>query len=446
MDGHSHARAAAVEVVRRLRAEGHVAYFAGGCVRDELLGLAPEDYDVATDARAEGVRRAFRTVNEVGAAFGVMLVRVSGVQVEVATFREEAGYSDKRRPDRVEHSTSDRDAQRRDFTINALFLDPLETPAADPAAAAAARVVEVGGGRVIDYVGGLGDLEGKVIRAVGDPNDRLAEDHLRALRAVRFAARLGPRGFRLEEATARAVREHARELAGVSRERIGQELRRMFAEPTWAEAAALMDRLDLAAPVLMEPEGEGWGGLAVGGRVREVLGPIGGDEVVRLAAKLTAWVIDRWPGAASAENLAGLGDALVRRLRTALCLTNEERDALRAVVEGVAWLERAWSAADVASQKRAAGSRWFAGATAVAAARDHELGVSVARRTRELEEDGVGLRPAPLVTGDDLVRLGFEAGPRFGRVLEEVYDAQLSGVLRTREEALEELARLARGG
>jgi poly(A) polymerase len=234
------ARAAAEAVVRALRRKGHEAYFAGGCVRDELLGLHPTDFDVATDATPPVVRSLFRGTHEVGEAFGVLLVPQDACVIEVATFRAEGAYSDSRRPDSVRFSTPADDAARRDFTINALFLDPLAPAEAGSGAA----------GRVIDLVGGLADLRAGVLRAVGDPDARLTEDHLRALRAVRFASRLG---FEIEPATASAIARHAAELRGVSRERIGQEVRRMLTHPARARAAAIMQQLGLDAAALNEP-------------------------------------------------------------------------------------------------------------------------------------------------------------------------------------------------
>src|SRR5687768_567649 len=159
----------ALAVVRRLRDAGHVAYFAGGCVRDLLLGLEPKDYDVATDAPPERVRSLFNRTQAVGAAFGVILVRQRDSQVEVATFRSDGRYDDGRRPTGVRFTTAEEDARRRDFTINGLFLDPLD------------------GDKVIDFVGGQEDLKAGRLRAIGDPDARFAEDHLRLLRAVRFA-------------------------------------------------------------------------------------------------------------------------------------------------------------------------------------------------------------------------------------------------------------------
>src|SRR5256885_2530030 len=163
----------AVAVVKRLREAGHVAYFAGGCVRDTLLGLQPKDFDIATDAPPQRVRELFTNTQAVGAAFGVILVRHKKSVVEVATFRSDLKYLDGRRPEGVVFTTAEEDAKRRDFTINGLFMDPLE------------------GNKVIDFVGGQDDLRNKILRAIGEPNHRFEEDHLRLLRAVRFAARFG---------------------------------------------------------------------------------------------------------------------------------------------------------------------------------------------------------------------------------------------------------------
>src|SRR4051794_39693814 len=213
----------ALAVVRRLREAGHVAYFAGGCVRDQLLGLTPKDYDVATDAPPQRVRELFTRTDAVGAAFGVILVRQRRSQIEVATFRTDLEYRDGRRPEGVRFATAEQDAQRRDFTINGLFLDPIED-------------------RVIDYVGGQADLKDKVLRAIGNPDERFAEDHLRLLRAIRFAARFG---LIIEPATDEAIARHAQHLARISPERIAEELRQMLTPPTRPTAWRMICRYAL---------------------------------------------------------------------------------------------------------------------------------------------------------------------------------------------------------
>src|SRR5277367_3587141 len=216
-------RADALAVLKRLREAGHIAYFAGGCVRDELLGLTPKDFDIATDAPPDRVREIFTSTQAVGAAFGVILVRHGPSVIEVATFRTDLEYHDGRRPQGVKFTTAEEDAQRRDFTINGLFLDPIEN-------------------RVIDYVGGQADLSAKILRAIGNPDQRFAEDHLRFLRAVRFAARFA---LQIDPATTAAISAHAHQLPRISPERLADELRRMLIPATKNIAWKLLWQFDL---------------------------------------------------------------------------------------------------------------------------------------------------------------------------------------------------------
>ncbi len=412
-------RAAAMAIVRSLRKAGHIAYFAGGCVRDELLGLSPTDYDVATDATPDRIKATFKRTNEVGEAFGVVLVTPTQAEgapepatVEVATFRSDGPYTDRRRPDAVTFSDPKSDAMRRDFTVNSLFLDPL----ADPEAGS--RVA----GRVIDYVGGREDLGRKLIRAVGDAEARLAEDHLRALRAVRLAARLG---FAIDAATAGAITRHASDLHGVSRERIGEEVRRMLAHSTRAEATRLLEALSLDAPVLDEPH--------TSSRTRVLAQLSEGQGNASYPTCLAAWACDRGLTltASSVEAIAG-------RWRRALCLSNEDRAELVAVLGALSILETNWSSLGVAAQKRLAGAHGgFAGAMAVLRGRNGEGAASVRSRVDALSATPSGLCPEPLVTGDDLIRAGMKPGPKFKKVLDSVYDAQLEDRVKTVSEALE---------
>lgn len=414
-------RDAAVTIVRTLRDADHEAYFAGGCVRDEILRLAPKDYDVATNARPEMVKKLFRRSNEVGAAFGVMLVHLQGVTVEVATFRREGAYTDRRRPDHVEYAGRDEDAKRRDFTINAMYLDPLAAPIA--------RCPHVDGG-VIDLVKGLADIESKTIRAVGDPDARLAEDDLRALRAVRFAARLG---FAIEPATAEAIRRHAGDLTGISRERIGDELRLMLTHPSRAEAVRLMGAMGLVGPALDagnrdEPEPALLAGL---------------DPGAEFATALAAWAIDR-SAAAEPAALHDLAAPAAKALRKALCLSNEERDDVRSTIETLAILRDTWDSRPVAGQKRLAVHRSFGSAMAILAVLDGSACASIQARVDELRQTDSGLRPDPLLIGDDLIEMGLDPGPAFRSILDAVYDAQLEGEIADRE-AAKALARRVSG-
>src|SRR3954463_13068290 len=222
-------RADAEAVLRRLRQSGHEAYFAGGCVRDLLLGLEPKDWDVATNAPPARVRELFTKTEAVGAAFGVILVRHGRSVVEVATFRSEGNYLDGRRPSEVRFTSAQEDAQRRDFTINGLFLDPLEQD------------------RVIDFVGGQEDLAARRLRAIGDAEARFGEDHLRLLRAVRFAARFG---LEIAPLTAAAMESRGPLLKGISPERIAEELRMMLCPPTRSAAWLLLWKYKLIHVVM----------------------------------------------------------------------------------------------------------------------------------------------------------------------------------------------------
>ena len=225
----------AVHVVSRLRDAGYEALWAGGCVRDLLLNRIPGDYDIATSAHPETVRQVFgkRRTLAIGASFGVIVVlpeKKSAGQIEVATFRSDGQYIDGRRPDSVIFSSAEEDAQRRDFTVNGMFYDPIDE-------------------RVIDYVGGEQDLSKRVVRAIGDPVARMTEDKLRMLRAVRFTSTLG---FELETETANAIRGMADQLPAVSAERIAQELRKMLTGPDPARAIQLADDVELLKAFLPE--------------------------------------------------------------------------------------------------------------------------------------------------------------------------------------------------
>lgn len=385
------ARQDAVDVVRVLQASGYKALFAGGCVRDELLGLHPKDFDVATDARPKEIAKLFRSTAHVGAHFGVVIVRTGPSEgVEVATFRKDGSYSDNRRPDSVEFADDTADANRRDFTINALFLDPL-----------AAEDSPSIHGHVVDHVGGMKDLEDKLIRAVGNPEDRLAEDHLRALRAVRFAARFG---CQIDPGTAGAITEHAGDLAGVSVERIGQELRRMLSHTTRARAVELLADLDLERAIFGEP------GSADRARLS------GLESGADFSCAMAAWIIDR-------QGFEGE----TRLYRDALCLSNTEQDSIDATIRITQDLHADWLNQSVAFQKRLAARGEFAPALACVAAVDPELAVKIAQRVTELSSSPTGLAPQPLLTGEVLISMGFRPGPAFKGVLSEVYDAQLDG-------------------
>lgn len=395
------AREAAGRVASTLARDGFVAYFAGGCVRDRLLGLEPTDYDIATDAHPDRIARIFPGARGVGASFGVMLVRSAGYTIEVATFRRDGDYADGRRPDRVEFGSAEQDAQRRDFTINGLFEEP-ET------------------GRVIDFVGGAEDLRNRVLRAIGSADARLSEDRLRMLRAARFAARFE---LTVDPGIESAIRRHAVDLMGVSRERVGGEIRRMLLHPSRGRCVELIEELGLAPSVLCEPEA-----VLEDHRVRRL------PPTTGIAAALAAWMLDRGASTlgAGAPRCAGWTRALV--------LSNAESEGLGETLEIAMHLRTNWSNADKARRKRLASSRAFAGALDLLRAEHPVAAEQIATEVERLADEG--LAPAPLVTGDDLVELGLAPNPRFRSILEALYDRQLRGEFSARLQAIDAARKL----
>jgi poly(A) polymerase len=388
-------------VAQRLASADFTAYFAGGCVRDELMGHLPADYDVATNATPDEIRAVFPGARGVGEHFGVMLVRQGGRTIEVATFRGEGAYADGRRPGHVVFSDERTDALRRDFTINGLFMKPTT-------------------GEVIDHVGGRADLASRTLRAIGDADARLEEDRLRLLRAVRFAARFG---FEMEPATREAVRRHAPELRGVSRERVGHEVRRMLAHPSRAVAIALIETLGLAPATLLE---EGACEIA---RVRS----LPGDASVHAA--LAAWMLDRASSLRWPERLA--------RWTGALILSNAEVDAVAAALRARDALHERWEGLGVAGRKRLAAGPGFVDALALLEAEGDARARTIRAAVADLAR--TGLAPTPLLDGHALQGLGMKPGPDFRRILDAVYDAQLEGRVGDQQEALRLALQVASG-
>ena len=427
-------RADAMVVLRRLRDAGYSAYLAGGCVRDLLLGLAPKDWDVATDAPPTRVRAMFSNTQAVGAAFGVILVRYGGSQIEVATFRADAEYADGRRPNAVRFTTAQEDARRRDFTINGLFLDPLRDGPLD--------------GQVIDYVGGRADLAGRVVRAIGDADARFREDHLRLLRAVRFAARFD---FTIEPATADAIARHAPQLVRISPERIAEELRTMLTPPTRGTAYALLEEFGLLPLVfrfLDRPKIE-----KTTNRAGLLFMALSSAESIPFGLALAAASLDYCVAQpATGESFQSLFDAkhvqkVVRALRQSLKISNEESDLLAETLLGLAPLLDDEPPSVARLKRFLAGpasplSRQLLEAMRTVGLLEESFVRSLQARLSRLDETDVA--PPPLVSGDDLAGAGLTPGPLFKRVLDAVYDAQLEDRVATKPQAMELAMRLAR--
>jgi poly(A) polymerase len=422
----SRQREFALEIAQKLRAAGFEALWAGGCVRDELLGLVPKDYDVATSATPDQIRDLFghRRTLPIGAAFGVITVlgpRPAG-QIEVATFRSDAAYSDGRHPDSVTFTTAEHDAQRRDFTINGLFFDPIAE-------------------QVVDYVDGQEDLQKRTIRAIGDARSRLREDKLRMLRAVRFAAAFD---FAIDPDTLHAIQETAAEINTVSAERIGMEIRRMLLDPNRAVALTLLRETALLPHVL--PELERSSDTAFNDTKR-VLAALNSPSLpLAIAALLHATTPsdcslrsedDALPNQEAAEFGSSLPNLLGRRLR----YTNKE-------VDRASWLLTNRDAIGQSSHipwPRLQRLLTHEGANDLIALREAIAGPddrALAYARERLAWPAERLNPLPLVDGSDLIRHGLAPGPQFSALLEQIRDAQLNGEIHSRDDALALVDRL----
>ena len=399
------AKQAATKIAAVLREHGHTALFAGGCVRDELLGRTPKDYDVATDAPPEKVVELFRKTSQVGAKFGVVIVRLCGHQTEVATFRSDGAYLDGRHPEQVTFSDAKADAERRDFTINGMFLDPQD-------------------GQLIDYVNGRIDLQDRLIRAIGDPERRFAEDHLRMLRAVRFATQLG---FAIEPNTAQAIRTHADHLPKISEERIRMELERVLGDPA---------------------RGRGWQ-LLVDSKLTPYLVPgfnWSAEELQHVQTRLAA-LAERcpWP-APLAVLFHNQSPKVAETLCTRLTCSNS-------VIRDVGWLLQRlesclapedWELADLKTVRadcRALGLCTLLEAELIGRGAPLDLHGILTSRLEQIDPSDAA--PDPLLTGDDLLEMGLQPGPIYSVILDRVYRSQLNEEIAAPAEALALAHRLA---
>ncbi len=431
------ARDAALELARRLIAAGHEALFAGGCVRDKLLGREPKDYDIATSARPEEVLRLFPGSNEVGAHFGVVIAKHGGHHVEIATFRTDGCYKDGRRPENVKFSTPEDDAQRRDFTINGLFERP-------------------DSGEVIDHVDGLKDLRAGALRAIGDAEARFREDGLRLLRAVRFSTVLD---FEIAGDTRAAIATCAHLLGRISPERIRDEFSKILTAPRRREGVKLLVETGLMAHIVPEflktvgceqppewhPEGDVYTHTCI---MLEMLGP---DAPLDLCLAVLLHDIAKPPCQTFGDRIrfnghdalgAEMADAILRRLRF-------PNDLIAAVVPMVA---RHMQFMNVQQMRTAKLKRFMAEPTFAFEMELHRVDCGSSNgftdnyeflQAKAEEFAAEPLIPPPLVTGRDLIQLGLAPGPRFKEILDSVQTEQLEGRILDRETAVVYLRELA---
>ncbi|MFZ0829346.1 MAG: HD domain-containing protein [Verrucomicrobiia bacterium] len=425
-------RTTAEEIVRRLQAAGFSAFWVGGCVRDFLLGREPQDYDIATSARPGQVEKLFQRTIPVGKKFGVVVVREGGHPFQVATFRAEADYRDGRHPEQVTFANAEADAQRRDFTVNGLFYDPVTE-------------------KIHDWVGGEKDLRAKIIRTIGVPEERFAEDHLRLLRAARFAAQLD---FAIEPQTLTAIKKLASKIELISAERIRDELIKLFSPPHAARGLGLLLQSGLLPGVLPElvatlaceqspdfhPEGTVFEHLRL---MLEKMPPGAPDSLpwavlLHDIAKPATAERDPATGKIHFYGHEKVGALLAERVLTRLRFPNKQ------IEEIVACVRQHMQFKDVKQMRTATLRRLLLRETFPLELELHRLDclgshgdlghyeflVEQAAELRKIP----AIRP-PLLTGEDLIALGVKPGPAMGALLEEIREKQLSDELKTPRQA-----------
>ncbi len=426
-------REQATSIVSRLRTEGHETYFAGGCVRDRLLNQTPKDYDIATSATPEEVMRLYPDSDSVGAHFGVILVRLSGAHFEVATFREDGEYSDGRRPDQVVFSNAQQDAQRRDFTINGLFEDPIT-------------------GEIIDFVGGLDDLKSHCLRAIGNPAQRFQEDALRLMRAIRFSLKTG---FTIENSTWSAITQHSSLLSDISIERITQEFSAILMHPQRRQGVEklvksglireflpeILDLIGCEQPPEHHPEGDVYTHTCI---ALEHLPP---DPPLSLCfamllhdiAKPATFAYDAEKKKISFHGHEHLGAQMAESILRRLKVSNQLRETV------VTMVSRHMQFMNVTKMRTATLKRFMASEHFEQEIALHQAdclssngqleNFEFIRAQYESYEDQPVL-PQPLLTGADLIQHHLSPGPLFRQILTEAQTEQLENRLTTREEAL----------
>lgn len=435
-------RNTSITIIKKLRGAGFEAYWAGGCVRDILLGTEPKDYDIVTSAKPDEIKKIVGATIEIGKAFGVMIAHKNGHNFEIATFRSEGKYSDRRRPDKVFWTSAKEDAQRRDFSINGMFYDPIKK-------------------KVIDYVSGQEDLRNKIIRFIGNPNDRIQEDHLRLIRAVRFKNTLG---FKYDSRTLQAVKNNAYLIESVSKERIREELNKMFIHFTCAKCLEDLQETGLLAYIL--PEVERLQGVPQPDQFHHE-GDVFNHTIWALkalpakSALTLVWAIllhdtgkpdsisfpktksDRIRFNKHVKYSAGIASKIARRLK----FPNVEREL-------VVWLvKNHMILGDIPRMGLAKQRRWLMDPrfpwllklNKADALGSDPKDLSLYKKNLQLYEKAKKLfeqekkRPQfrPLLTGYDvMIELKIDSGPKIGKLLKIVEDAQLEGKIKTKHDAV----------
>jgi len=389
-------REAAVKIIKKLRKEGFEALFAGGCVRDMLLGRRANDYDVATSAKPKEVARLFRRTLKVGAKFGVVIVLLDNQQVEVATFRTEKDYPDGRHPAGVVFSTAAEDAQRRDFTVNGMFYDPIEK-------------------KTIDYVNGRADLKRKIIRTIGDPSERFGEDYLRMLRAVRFSGQLN---FKIEPKTMSAICRYASKINDISGERKCSELEGMLVCVNRAQGAGLLIQTSLAENMF-----EGFIGQEAeyGTKALSFL-PKRVDFPLALSAFFAGFetglamiqIKSLKPSSRTIKHVKFLLNNRGRLLNDEMSLSELKLILAEPYFDDLYEFQKSIQRADQKSLSPL---------------------IKIKKRANQLKE--IELKPKPLLNGHELMNLGLVPGPKLGQLSKEMYIAQLEGIVKTKAQAKE---------
>ncbi len=424
----------AIGIVKRLRASGFNALFAGGCVRDMLMRSVPEDYDIATDARPDDILKLFKRTVPVGIHYGVVLVIENGFEFEVATFRSDGTYTDGRHPDTVTFCDARGDALRRDFTINGMFYDPIDD-------------------KHFDYVGGRDDLNARLVRAIGDPSERFNEDRLRMIRAVRFACRFD---YNIEDQTAESIKKLYDKISTVSMERTRDELRKILTGPSPHTGIKMMDDLNLLNEIL--PEVTAMKGV----RQPENYHPEGDvfTHTLLTLSELSASrkSVDSWELAMAVllhdigkpvtfeiadrirfNNHDNVGAEMAEKICERLRMSNAEKERITWLIKMHLYLRHAQQMR-ISKLKRLFAHEGYPDLAelykvdSLASTGDLEDYNFCQDMFEELQEEEI--KPEPLITGNDLIALGLKPGPIFSKILDTIKDDQLEQKITTKEEAL----------